>query len=114
MISPHPSWRAMRGIYTKRKRTPASLKSKANREPLLRRKNSLEVTEQAMLLNNSCLAALKLFVVRISASWVIRRNLASHLPQSCLMLTLEGFPFITVNNKEYHSECSGNYHKDNV
>ncbi|GKA00735.1 hypothetical protein Tco_0673400 [Tanacetum coccineum] len=24
------------------------------------------------------------------------------------------FPFITVNNKEYHSECSGNYHKDNA
>ncbi|GJU07086.1 hypothetical protein Tco_1123516 [Tanacetum coccineum] len=23
------------------------------------------------------------------------------------MLTLEGFPFITVNTKEYHSECSG-------
>nr|GEY01060.1 hypothetical protein [Tanacetum cinerariifolium] len=22
--------------------------------------------------------------------------------------------FITVNTKEYHSECSGNYHKDNV
>ncbi|GKB48867.1 hypothetical protein Tco_0899620, partial [Tanacetum coccineum] len=34
-------------------------------------------------------------------------NLASHLPQSCLMLTLEGFPFVTVNTKEYHSECSG-------
>nr|GEV99548.1 reverse transcriptase domain-containing protein [Tanacetum cinerariifolium] len=33
---------------------------------------------------------------------------------SCLMLTLEGFPFITVNTKEYHSECSGNYHKDNA
>nr|GEZ03378.1 putative ribonuclease H-like domain-containing protein [Tanacetum cinerariifolium] len=41
-------------------------------------------------------------------------NLASHLPQICLMLTLEGFPFITVNSKEYHSECSGNYHKDNA
>ncbi|GKA70133.1 hypothetical protein Tco_0776197 [Tanacetum coccineum] len=25
-----------------------------------------------------------------------------------------GFPFITVNTKEYHSECSGNYHKDNA
>nr|GEX16996.1 integrase, catalytic region, zinc finger, CCHC-type, peptidase aspartic, catalytic [Tanacetum cinerariifolium] len=24
-----------------------------------------------------------------------------------------GFPFIIVNTKEYHSECSGNYHKDN-
>ncbi|GJU63113.1 hypothetical protein Tco_1244948 [Tanacetum coccineum] len=33
---------------------------------------------------------------------------------SYLMLTLEGFPFITVNTKEYHSECSGNYHKDNA
>ncbi|GJY42119.1 hypothetical protein Tco_0429389 [Tanacetum coccineum] len=41
-------------------------------------------------------------------------NLASYLPQSCLMLTLEGFPFITVNTEEYHSECSGNYHKDNA
>ncbi|GKA52495.1 ribonuclease H-like domain-containing protein [Tanacetum coccineum] len=41
-------------------------------------------------------------------------NLASHLLQSCLMLTLEGFPFITVNTKEYHSECSGNYRKDNA
>ncbi|GJX40147.1 hypothetical protein Tco_0255137 [Tanacetum coccineum] len=27
------------------------------------------------------------------------------------MLTLEGFPFITMNTKEYHSECSGNYHR---
>ncbi|GKC88902.1 hypothetical protein Tco_1149551, partial [Tanacetum coccineum] len=27
---------------------------------------------------------------------------------------LEGFPFITVNTKEYHSECSGNYLKDNA
>ncbi|GKG01169.1 hypothetical protein Tco_0305874, partial [Tanacetum coccineum] len=27
---------------------------------------------------------------------------------------LEGFPSITVNTKEYHSECSGNYHKDNA
>nr|GEW75716.1 hypothetical protein [Tanacetum cinerariifolium] len=25
-----------------------------------------------------------------------------------------GFPFNTVNTKEYHSECSGNYHKDNA
>ncbi|GJW99780.1 hypothetical protein Tco_0183694 [Tanacetum coccineum] len=33
--------------------------------------------------------------------------LRSHLPQSCLRLTLEGFPFVTVNTKEYHSECSG-------
>nr|GEX70982.1 hypothetical protein [Tanacetum cinerariifolium] len=33
---------------------------------------------------------------------------------SCLMLTLEGFPFITLNTKEYHFECSGNYHKDNA
>ncbi|GJQ93175.1 hypothetical protein Tco_0004314 [Tanacetum coccineum] len=41
-------------------------------------------------------------------------NLASHLPQSCLMLALDGFPFITVNTKEYHSECSGNYHEDNA
>nr|GEW17538.1 hypothetical protein [Tanacetum cinerariifolium] len=41
-------------------------------------------------------------------------NLASHISQSCLMLTLEGFSFITVNTKEYHSECSGNYHKDNA
>ncbi|GKA98453.1 hypothetical protein Tco_0826390 [Tanacetum coccineum] len=44
----------------------------------------------------------------------LSENLASHLPQSCLMLTLEGFPFITVNTKEYHSECSGNYRKDNA
>ncbi|GJR17137.1 reverse transcriptase domain-containing protein [Tanacetum coccineum] len=41
-------------------------------------------------------------------------NLASHLSQSCLMLTLEGFPFTIVNTEEYHSECSGNYHKDNT
>nr|GEW47537.1 retrovirus-related Pol polyprotein from transposon TNT 1-94 [Tanacetum cinerariifolium] len=41
-------------------------------------------------------------------------NLASHLPRSCLMLTLEGFPSIIVNTKEYHSECSGNYDKDNA
>ncbi|GKE74139.1 hypothetical protein Tco_1536180, partial [Tanacetum coccineum] len=27
---------------------------------------------------------------------------------------LEGFSSITVNTKEYHSECSGNYHKDNA
>nr|GEW26601.1 hypothetical protein [Tanacetum cinerariifolium] len=26
---------------------------------------------------------------------------------SCLRLTLEGFLFVTVNTKEYHSECSG-------
>nr|GEX55999.1 retrotransposon protein, putative, Ty1-copia subclass [Tanacetum cinerariifolium] len=26
----------------------------------------------------------------------------------------EGFSFINVNTKEYHSECSGNYHKDNA
>nr|GEW93669.1 hypothetical protein [Tanacetum cinerariifolium] len=25
-----------------------------------------------------------------------------------------GFPFITVYTKEYHSECSGNYHRDNA
>nr|GEZ71802.1 hypothetical protein [Tanacetum cinerariifolium] len=25
-----------------------------------------------------------------------------------------GFPFVTVNTKEYHSECSGNYHEDNA
>ncbi|GJZ40798.1 hypothetical protein Tco_0587684 [Tanacetum coccineum] len=25
-----------------------------------------------------------------------------------------GFTFITVNTKEYHSECSGNYHEDNA
>nr|GEU44714.1 RNA-directed DNA polymerase, eukaryota, nucleotide-binding alpha-beta plait domain protein [Tanacetum cinerariifolium] len=34
--------------------------------------------------------------------------------ESCLMLTLEGFPFVTVNTKEYHSECSSNYHRDNA
>ncbi|GKB64040.1 hypothetical protein Tco_0920226 [Tanacetum coccineum] len=28
------------------------------------------------------------------------------------MMTLEGFPFIIVNTKEYHSECSGKYHND--
>nr|GEV85662.1 ribonuclease H-like domain-containing protein [Tanacetum cinerariifolium] len=33
---------------------------------------------------------------------------------SCLMLTLEGFPFIIANTKEYHSEHSGNYLKDNA
>ncbi|GJU59456.1 reverse transcriptase domain-containing protein [Tanacetum coccineum] len=44
----------------------------------------------------------------------ISKQTTRHLPQSCLMLTLEGFPFITVNTKEYHSECSGNYHKDNA
>nr|GEX02982.1 ribonuclease H-like domain-containing protein [Tanacetum cinerariifolium] len=37
-----------------------------------------------------------------------------HLLESCLMLTLEGFPFITVNTKEYHFECSGDYHRDNA
>nr|GEX09805.1 putative ribonuclease H-like domain-containing protein [Tanacetum cinerariifolium] len=37
-----------------------------------------------------------------------------HLPQICLMMTLEGFPLVNVNTKEYHSECSGNYHKDNA
>ncbi|GJY11081.1 putative reverse transcriptase domain-containing protein [Tanacetum coccineum] len=36
------------------------------------------------------------------------------LPRACLMLAQAGFPFITVNTKEYHSECSGNYHKDNA
>ncbi|GJY12923.1 hypothetical protein Tco_0382232 [Tanacetum coccineum] len=41
-------------------------------------------------------------------------NLASHLPQSCLILNLEGFPFITVNTREYHSKCSGSYRKDNA
>ncbi|GJV76898.1 hypothetical protein Tco_1508482 [Tanacetum coccineum] len=40
------------------------------------------------------------------------KNLASHLPQCCLMMTLEGFPFVIVNTKEYHSECSGKYHND--
>nr|GFA04533.1 hypothetical protein [Tanacetum cinerariifolium] len=25
-----------------------------------------------------------------------------------------GFSFVTVNTKEYHSECSGNYHEDNA
>ncbi|GJR85844.1 hypothetical protein Tco_0209855 [Tanacetum coccineum] len=34
-------------------------------------------------------------------------NIVSHLPQSCLRLTLEGFPFVTVNTKDYHDECSG-------
>ncbi|GKB34094.1 hypothetical protein Tco_0879036 [Tanacetum coccineum] len=28
------------------------------------------------------------------------------------MMTLEGFPFVIVNTKEYHSECSGKYHND--
>ncbi|GJS39521.1 hypothetical protein Tco_0564564 [Tanacetum coccineum] len=41
-------------------------------------------------------------------------NLTSHLPRACLMMAQAGFPFITVNTKEYHSECSGNYHKDNA
>ncbi|GJV92162.1 putative nucleotidyltransferase, ribonuclease H [Tanacetum coccineum] len=44
----------------------------------------------------------------------VSKQTTRHLPQSYLMLTLEGFPFITVNTKEYHSECSGNYHKDNA
>nr|GEY36354.1 RNA-directed DNA polymerase, eukaryota, reverse transcriptase zinc-binding domain protein [Tanacetum cinerariifolium] len=35
-------------------------------------------------------------------------------PTAELFDTLEGFPFITVNTKEYHSECSGNYHRDNA
>ncbi|GJU92929.1 hypothetical protein Tco_1317685 [Tanacetum coccineum] len=30
-----------------------------------------------------------------------------HLLQCCLMMTLEGFPFVIVNTKEYHYECSG-------
>nr|GEW94901.1 hypothetical protein [Tanacetum cinerariifolium] len=29
-------------------------------------------------------------------------------------LKSKGFPFITVNTKEYHSECSGSYHRDNA
>ncbi|GJS47851.1 retrovirus-related pol polyprotein from transposon TNT 1-94 [Tanacetum coccineum] len=28
------------------------------------------------------------------------------------MMTLEGFPFVIVNTKEYHSECSGKYHNE--
>ncbi|GJR39377.1 retrovirus-related pol polyprotein from transposon TNT 1-94 [Tanacetum coccineum] len=44
----------------------------------------------------------------------VSKQTTRHLPQSCLMLTLEGFPFITMNTNEYHSECSGNYHKDNA
>ncbi|GJU48863.1 hypothetical protein Tco_1218418 [Tanacetum coccineum] len=28
------------------------------------------------------------------------------------MMTPEGFPFVIVNTKEYHSECSGKYHND--
>ncbi|GJU92135.1 hypothetical protein Tco_1304558 [Tanacetum coccineum] len=31
-----------------------------------------------------------------------------------LTLTVEEFLFVTVSTKEHHSECSGNYHKDNV
>ncbi|GJV51021.1 hypothetical protein Tco_1446762 [Tanacetum coccineum] len=34
----------------------------------------------------------------------VSKQTTRHLPQSCLMLTLEGFPFITVNTKEYHSD----------
>ncbi|GJY36560.1 hypothetical protein Tco_0421938 [Tanacetum coccineum] len=37
----------------------------------------------------------------------VSKQTTRHLPQSCLRLTLEGFPFVTVNTKEYHSECSG-------
>ncbi|GKE52202.1 hypothetical protein Tco_1487358, partial [Tanacetum coccineum] len=44
----------------------------------------------------------------------VSKQTTRHLPQSCLMLTLKGFPFITMNTKEYHSECSGNYHKDDA
>ncbi|GJU93209.1 hypothetical protein Tco_1317965 [Tanacetum coccineum] len=55
-----------------------------------------------------------LVVLVTEASQSRHTNLASHLPQSCLMLTLKGFPFITVNTKEYHFECSGNYRKDNA
>ncbi|GJT93761.1 hypothetical protein Tco_1082606 [Tanacetum coccineum] len=44
----------------------------------------------------------------------VSKQTTRHLPQSYLMLTLEGFLFITVNTEEYHSECSGNYHKDNA
>ncbi|GJZ25609.1 retrovirus-related pol polyprotein from transposon TNT 1-94 [Tanacetum coccineum] len=34
-------------------------------------------------------------------------DLTSHLPQCYLMLKLEGFPFVTMNAKEHHSECFG-------
>ncbi|GKC40219.1 hypothetical protein Tco_1052603 [Tanacetum coccineum] len=37
----------------------------------------------------------------------VSKQTTRHLPQRCLRLTLEGFPFVTVNTKEYHSECSG-------
>nr|GEX59557.1 reverse transcriptase domain-containing protein [Tanacetum cinerariifolium] len=47
-------------------------------------------------------------------SEMARTSMNEHYLASCLMLILEGFPFITVNTKEYHSECSGNYHKDNA
>ncbi|GJZ54269.1 hypothetical protein Tco_0609154 [Tanacetum coccineum] len=37
----------------------------------------------------------------------VSKQTTRHLPQCCLMMTLEGFPFVIVNTKEYHSECSG-------
>ncbi|GJS97287.1 retrovirus-related pol polyprotein from transposon TNT 1-94 [Tanacetum coccineum] len=41
-----------------------------------------------------------------------KSEFAEHLSAVQLMMTLEGFPFIIVNTKEYHSECSGKYHND--
>ncbi|GKD50417.1 hypothetical protein Tco_1279393 [Tanacetum coccineum] len=38
---------------------------------------------------------------------LITRTSQSRQHESCKSLTLEGFPFVTVNTKEYHSECSG-------
>nr|GEZ98048.1 reverse transcriptase domain-containing protein [Tanacetum cinerariifolium] len=71
----------------------------------------LKVVDPLMQLRQIHLTCLFSIPERLKAD---NTNLASHLPQSCLMLTLEGFPFITVNTKEYHSECSGNYHRDNA
>ncbi|GJT89415.1 hypothetical protein Tco_1071132 [Tanacetum coccineum] len=44
----------------------------------------------------------------------VSKQTTRHLPRACLMLAQAGFPFITVFTKEYHCECSGNYHKDNA
>ncbi|GKE60006.1 hypothetical protein Tco_1510373, partial [Tanacetum coccineum] len=41
-----------------------------------------------------------------SRYWGVSKQTTRHLPHSYLRLTLEGFPFVTVNTKEYHSECS--------
>ncbi|GKE64295.1 hypothetical protein Tco_1518456, partial [Tanacetum coccineum] len=41
----------------------------------------------------------------------VSKQTTRHLSQSCLMLTLEGFPFIVVNTK-VPLNVPGNYHED--